>query len=76
MATVLVTPLGLSPRCSLSLSKEFPREGPGDHSADVTGGRGQLGRGGEMPGGRGQTMTDRRPDRKEKPRRLEPSLEP
>lgn len=43
MATVLVTPLGLSPGCSLSLSKEFPREGPGDHSADVTGGRGQSG---------------------------------
>lgn len=47
MATVLVTPLGLSPGCSLSPSKEFPREGPGDHADDVFEGRGQSGRGWE-----------------------------
>lgn len=61
---------------SLSLSTEFPSEWPGDHSADVVAGR-VLGRGGEVPGGRGQMMTDRRPDLKEKPRRsLDLSLEP
>lgn len=69
-AAAPVTALGRRPGV---LSLRVPQGTARDYSADVIAGQGEEGRrrGGEIPGGWGQRMTDRRLGRKEKPRSLE-----